>query len=102
VVGPVDGAWGHIASFRGTELSKPPDWSRTLPQPLVIPGLMTLATLADVRTLLDHVPAEHREKENWRYAAAKLDEAARGASVVEVFALLCTVLTMEGIAYRPN
>jgi hypothetical protein len=36
---------------------------------------MTLATLADVRTLLDHVPAEHREKENWRYVATKLDKA---------------------------
>ena len=83
-------------------LRKRPDWSRPLPQPLVIPGLMTLATLADMRTLLDHVPAEHREQENWRYVATKLDEAARGASVVEVFALLRTVLAMEGIAYRPQ
>jgi hypothetical protein len=82
--------------------SKRPNWSRRLPQPLVIPGLMTLATLADVRTLLDHVPVEHREKENWRYVATKLDEAARGASVVEVFAVLRAVLSMEGIAYRPK
>jgi hypothetical protein len=63
---------------------------------------MTLAMLADVRTLLDHVPAEHREQENWRYVATKLDEAARGASVVELFAVLRAVLTMEGIAYRPQ
>jgi hypothetical protein len=83
-------------------LPKPPDWSQPLPQSLIIPGLMTLATLGDVRTLLDHVPAEHREKENWRYLATKLDEAARGASVVEVFAVLRTVMTMEGIAYRPH
>jgi hypothetical protein len=83
-------------------MSKPPDWSRPLPQPLFIPGLMTLATLADVRTLLEHVPAEHREKENWRYVATKLDEAARGASVVEAFAVLRTVLAMEGIVYRPQ
>jgi hypothetical protein len=83
-------------------MPKSPDWSRPLPQPLVIPGLMTLATLGDVRTLLDHVPAEHREKENWRYVATKLDEAARGASVVEVFVVLRTVLTMEGIACRPQ
>jgi hypothetical protein len=83
-------------------MAKPPDWSQPLPQPLVIPGFMTLAMLADVRTLLDHVPAEHREQENWRYVATKLDEAARGASVVELFAVLRAVLTMEGIAYRPQ
>ena len=83
-------------------LPKRPDWSRPLPQPLVIPGLMTLATLADVRTLLGHLPAEHREKEIWRNVARKLDEVARGAPVVEVFALLRTVLAMDGITYRRN
>jgi hypothetical protein len=83
-------------------MSNIPDWSRPLPQSLVIPDLMMLQTLADVRTLLGHLPPEHREKENWRYVATKLDEAARGASVVEVFALLRTVLAMEGIAYRPK
>ena len=88
--------------MRKTVMSKPPDWSQPLPQSLVIPGLMTLATLADVRTLLDHVPAEHREKENWRYVATKLGEAASGASVVEAFVVLRTVLSMEGIAYRPQ
>jgi hypothetical protein len=83
-------------------MPKHPDWSRPLPQPLVIPGFMTLATLGDVRTLLDHVPAEHREKENWRYVATKLDEAARGESVVELFTVLRAVMAMEGIAYRPK
>jgi hypothetical protein len=73
-----------------------------LPQSLIIPGLVTLRTLADVRTLLGHLPVEHREQENWRYVATKLDEAARGASVVEVFAVLRAVLPMEGIAYRPQ
>ena len=102
MVGPVDGAWGHVAPFRGIELSKPPDWSQPLPQLLIIPGLITLRTLADVRTLLDQVPVEHREQENWRYVATKLDEAARGASVVEAFAVLRAVLSMEGIAYRPK
>ena len=32
----------------------------------------------------------------------ELDEAARGAPLVEVLALLRTVLAMEGIAYRPK
>jgi hypothetical protein len=72
-------------------LHKRPDWSRPLPQPLVI-----------VRVLLGHLPAATREKETWRYVATKLDEATRGAPVVEVFALLRTVPAMEGIAYRPK
>jgi hypothetical protein len=58
--------------------------------------------LADVRTLLDHVPAEHREQENWRYVATKLDEAARGASVVEVFALLRMVLAPSADRRQPR
>ena len=35
------------------------DWSRRLPRPLVIPSVMTLKTLGDVRTLMWHLP-EHR------------------------------------------
>jgi hypothetical protein len=56
---------------------------------------MTLTTLADVRTLLDHLPAGHREKATWRHVADRLDEAARGAPAVEVFALLRTVLAWK-------
>jgi|HubBroStandDraft_6_1064221.scaffolds.fasta_scaffold104263_2 hypothetical protein len=79
------------------------DLSRRLPQPLVIPGLMTLATLGDVRTLLDHLLAGQGEKATWRHVADRLNEATRGAPVVvEVFALLRTVLAMEGIVYRPR
>jgi hypothetical protein len=73
------------------------DWSQPLPQPIIIPDLMTLRTLADVRTLLGHLRPDQREKTTWRHVADRLDEAARGASVVEVFALLRTVLTMEGM-----
>lgn len=38
-----------------------PDWSRRLPQPLVIPKVMTLATLDDVRKLMRHLPKDRRE-----------------------------------------
>ena len=39
-----------------------PDWSRQLPRPIIIPRVMTLRTLADVRELLRHLPKEHRAK----------------------------------------
>ena len=38
-----------------------PDWSRPLPRPLTIPEVMKLATLDDVRVLMQkHLPAEYR------------------------------------------
>jgi hypothetical protein len=39
-----------------------PNWSRPLPRPLTIPTVMDLVTLADVRTLLGHLPKETRAK----------------------------------------
>jgi hypothetical protein len=50
----------------------------------------TLATLADVRTLLGHLPADHREKATWR------DEAAHGARMIDVTVPLRMVQSMEG------
>jgi hypothetical protein len=82
---------------------KRPDWSRPLPQPIVIPDLMTLRTLADVRTLLSYLPKEYRAKETWRHVAKTLDEAASGEiQPVEVTVALKLVLSMEGITSRPN
>jgi hypothetical protein len=45
-----------------------------LPQTLVIPRVMNLSTLADVRTLIRHVPAERREMTTWLYVASQLGE----------------------------
>jgi hypothetical protein len=43
-----------------------------LPQPLVIPDVMTLATLADVRALIEkHVPQDRRGRPTWRHVAAE-------------------------------
>jgi hypothetical protein len=69
-----------------------------VPSPLVIPERMTLPALADVRKLFDHQPADHREKATWRYVADRLDEAARGLSLVEVTCAWCG--RWEGIACR--
>jgi hypothetical protein len=53
-----------------------PNWSRALPRPLVIPDVMTLKTLADVRELMRHVPADRRDRPTWRHVAAQLTQAA--------------------------
>jgi hypothetical protein len=31
-----------------------------------------------------HLPKEYRDRETWRYVATKLDEAARGASMIDL------------------
>jgi hypothetical protein len=37
-----------------------PDWSRPLPQRIVIPTVATLTTLADARVLIEQLPEDHR------------------------------------------
>jgi hypothetical protein len=55
---------------------------------------MTLATLADVRELMRHLPKEHRSKSTWRHVAAELDKAAAGAGdVADVDVVLRLVFT---------
>jgi hypothetical protein len=78
------------------------DWTRPLPRALVIPKIKTLKTLADVRTLLGHLPQQYRDKSTWRHVAARLDEAARGGEFVDVVVPLRMVLAMEGVKCRPQ
>jgi hypothetical protein len=78
-----------------------PNWSRPLPRPLVIPDVMTLTTLADVRALIEkHLPAQHRAKPHWRYVAAQLKEAAQGADPMDVAAALVIALAPDGVQNR--
>lgn len=78
------------------------DWSRRLPRPLVIPKVMTTATLADVRKLMRHVPADRRKLSTWRHVAAELDKVAAGAEVADVAMALRIVLVLEHVEYRPR
>lgn len=78
-----------------------PDWSRPLPRPLTIPDLLTLETLADVRTLVEkHLPQRHRDRPSWRHVTAELEKAAAGADALDVAVALRLALALEGVPVR--
>lgn len=81
---------------------KRPDWSRLLPRPLVIPEIMELRKLADVRELVEkHLPADYRKKDTWRHVAAQLTEAASGGSVMNASIALRLALMLDGVQCQP-
>ena len=63
---------------------------------------MDLVTLADVRTLLGHLPKEARAKSTWQHVEAKLREAAAGGDVAALWAALQMVLQVENVEYRTS
>jgi hypothetical protein len=77
-----------------------PNCSCPLPQPLTIPAVMDLVTLADVRELIRHVPKERRDNLNWRHVADELAKAAAGADTASVSVALGMVLSMEHVECR--
>ena len=79
------------------------NWRRPLPRPIVIPKLMTLATLDDVRALVQkHLPVSYRKKPTWRRVESITTAAARGElPAEEVTVALRMVLQLEGIQCRP-
>jgi hypothetical protein len=82
-------------------VSPRPNWSRPLPQPLIIPDVMVIATLADVRELMRHLPADRRERSTWRRVAADIEAAAAGGGDIEGAAIgLRLVLMIEGVAFH--
>jgi hypothetical protein len=76
------------------------NWRRPLPRPIVIPRIMTLKTLEDVRALVHrHLPAEYRSKQTWQRVASVTSAAARGElPAAEVAVALKLVLSTEGIS----
>ena len=79
------------------------NWSRPLPRPLVIPDVMKLATLADVRVLINkHLPKDRRDRRTWRLVTAELDKAAAGADTTGVAIALRLALIIEHVECLPQ
>jgi hypothetical protein len=84
-------------------MTAPPDWTLAMPMPLVIPKVMTLTTLGDVREWMKkHLPPETRAKSRWQHVAKCIESAARGGNRVEASAVLRMVLSMERVECRPK
>ena len=66
-----------------------------MPRTLVIPKVMTLKTLADVRAFLKLLPAEFCQRDTGQCVAVNLTRAAQGADVVDLFVSLRMVLMLE-------
>ena len=81
-------------------MRKHADWARRLPRQIIIPQVMKLATLADVRALMQHLPDGHRERSTWRYVEAQVADAASGGDIVGAYISLLLVLTLERIECR--
>jgi hypothetical protein len=77
-----------------------PDWSRPLPQRIVVPTVATLKTLADVRVLIEHLPGDHRADPTWCHVAAQLEQAAIGVDVVDLGIALRLALMIEGLQHQ--
>ena len=80
-----------------------PNWSRPLPRPIIIPDVMKLDTLGDVRALVEkHLPAEYRTKFTWRQLAGMLRRAAEGKEDAAELSTALIVLKIEGVEYRTS
>ena len=79
------------------------NWSQSLPRPLVIPDVMKLATLADVRALIDkHLPKDRHDRPTWRHVAAELNKAAAGSDTADVAIALRLALIIEHVECLPQ
>ena len=79
-----------------------PNWSRPLPRPLTIPTIMDLVTLADVRSLIGHLPKETRARDTWQHVERELNKAAADGDTAQVSIALQMVLMLENVEVRPR
>jgi hypothetical protein len=61
---------------------------------------MDLKTLADVRTLLGHLPKETRAKDTWQHVETDLKKAAAGGDMAQMWVALQMVLQLERVEYK--
>jgi hypothetical protein len=73
------------------------NWSRPLPLTIIIPTVITLKTLADVRVLIEHLPEDRRAKPTWQHITAQIEQAAAGVDVVDLGIALRLALMLEGL-----
>jgi hypothetical protein len=79
------------------------DWSRPLSRPLVIPKVMKLTTLADVRELIRRLPKDHRQRSTWQHVEKQLNAAALGkVETIDVAVPLRLVLQLERVPCLPQ
>jgi hypothetical protein len=80
------------------------EWSQPLPRPITIPDVMKLATLGDVRVLVEkHLPPEYRAKFGWQQLTGMLRRTAEGKEdAAEFSTALQIVLKIEGVEYRTS
>jgi hypothetical protein len=77
------------------------DSSRPLPRSIVIPGVMTIATLADVRELVEkHLPKRYRQATPWRHVAAELKAVGKSRSTADVSVALQMALSLSGVDFQ--
>ena len=74
-----------------------PNGSQRLPQPLKIPGVMDLETLADVRKLIDHLPKETRAKGTWEHVETELKKAAASGDTTQMSITLQMIAGASGV-----
>ena len=87
-------------SYRGAASLPRPNWSRPLPKLLIVSGVMTAATLNDVRVMIErHLPAASRAKEMWTYVSNELRKATLGNDTAEFSAVLEMALSIEGLEW---
>jgi len=77
-----------------------PNWSRLLPKLLIVSGVLRVATLNDVRVMIErHLPVPSRAGEMWGYVSNELREAALGGDTAEFFSVLEMALSIEGLEW---
>jgi hypothetical protein len=75
------------------------NWSRPLPQTLVIPDVMTLWTLAGVRVFVtQRLPKPYCDRPHWLAVARDVEVATRGGDPAETVMVIRMALLIEGVA----